>query len=360
MKIDADDLLITGLIVGGIIYAPFLAVYYGGKWIYSRTPWELKKKRELNEEIHLLEEKLGLYGRNNKALHYDPYYYKNKDWYREDYLNDLKKKVEKSYQSPDIIVATIQRIYRWSPENIAYEVILLVHKEYYDIPEHSMTVESFFTQTNSNVHKKGKPSRTKERYLTIKAETRAECGCYDDYFIARVPGKYKYNEIATSGNIKGVIKGFKKKYSKEKQDAGFSSWKSNINQSPDIILAIEETKGGIAYSIEYSGKCQVLMLANKNIYEIPPYRGTSAFFDSSNAETYFEGFYDFICRSSDLQGRLYTLTECGDMKNYFVVKIPGGFECREVGMENEKIKLFVENFKKNYKKEKEDANHSLC
>lgn len=39
------------------------------------------------------------------------------------------------------------------------------------------------------------------------------------------------------------------------------------------------------------------------------------------------------------------------------MKIPGGFECKEVCMENEKIKLFVENFKKDYKKD--DANHSL-
>lgn len=224
MKIDADDLLMTGLIVGRIICAPFLAVYYGCKWFYNHTPWELKKKKELDKEIHLLEEKLGLYGRNNRALHYDSYYYKNMDWYREDYLNDLEKKVEKSYQSPD------------------------------------------------------------------------------------------------------------------------------------IILAIKEIEGGIAYSIEYSGKCQVLMLANKNIYD--PHRGTSAFFDFSNAETYFKGFYNFIRCFSDLQGRLYTLTECGDMKNYFVVKIPGEFECREVSMENEKIKLFVENFKKNYKKE--GANHFLC
>ena len=216
MKIDLDDILIIVLIVGGIICTPFLAVYYGGKWLYNHTPWELKKKKELDKEIHLQEEKLGLYGRNNKALHYDPYCYKNKDWCMEDYLNDLKKKVKKSY--------------------------------------------------------------------------------------------------------------------------------------PDIILAIEETKGGIAYYIEYSGKCQVLMLANKNIYEIPSHRSITAFFDSSNAEMYFKVFHDFICSSCDLEGRLYTLTECGDMKNYFVVKIPGGFECKEVCMENEKIKLFVENFKKDYKK----------
>ena len=48
-----------------------------------------------------------------------------------------------------------------------------------------------------------------------------------------------------------------------------------ILSKSDIILAIKEIEGGIAYSIEYSGKCQVLMLANKNIYD--PHRGTSAF-----------------------------------------------------------------------------------
>lgn len=222
MKIDADDLLITGLIVGGIICAPFLAVYYGGKWIYSRTPWELKKKRELNEEIHLLEEKLGLYGRNNKALHYDPYYYKNKDWNRKGYLENLKKKLENNYKSPHIILVT------------------------------------------------------------------------------------------------------------------------------------QESEGGLG-CMGYSGDCQVLILAHQDYYTMP--QNEKHPFGRS-ASLYFRAFDRFHKNVPDTIARLRTLSECGDYEKYFVKLVPGKFKTREVCLENERIKLFIENFKKNYKKE--DANHSLC
>lgn len=132
-------------------------------------------------------------------------------------------------------------------------------------------------------------------------------------------------------------------------------------QSTDIILAIEETKGGIAYQIKYSGRCdKVLMLANKNIYKVPPHTGDPFILPllvSRNADKYFKHFYSNMRQMRDMQGRLLTFSKCERYEDYFVVEVPGTFEGWKVSMENEKIKLFVENFKKNYKKE--DSNHSL-
>ena len=97
MKVDKDDLFLGAIGIGIILCSPFILSFYAGKWIYGHTPWELKKKKELDKEIHLLEEKLGLYGRNNKVLHYDPLYFRNNLGDRKDYCKDLKKKLEKGY-----------------------------------------------------------------------------------------------------------------------------------------------------------------------------------------------------------------------------------------------------------------------
>lgn len=119
---------------------------------------------------------------------------------------------------------------------------------------------------------------------------------------------------------------------------------------PGIILATKE----ITYSLEYSGKCQVLMLVNKNIYKIPPH--------SQNADEYFKRFYneirrenadrrDYICLIyRKKQGRIRTLSECGRYEDYFVVEIPGEFKCTDVSFENKAIRQIVEHFKKRYMK----------
>ena len=121
-------------------------------------------------------------------------------------------------------------------------------------------------------------------------------------------------------------------------------------KSPGIILATKE----ITYSLEYSGKCQVLMLVNKNIYKVPPY--------SQNADEYFKRFYseirrenadrrDYICLIyRKTQGRLRTLSECGRYEDYFVVEIPGEFKCTDVSFKNKTIRQIVEHFKKRYMK----------
>lgn len=118
-------------------------------------------------------------------------------------------------------------------------------------------------------------------------------------------------------------------------------------QSPGIILATKET----TCSLEYSGKCQVLILANKNIYKIPPY--------SQNADEYFKRFYNEIrqenanrcdCVYRKKQGRLRTLFECRRYEDYFVVEILGAYECTDVSFENKAIRQIVKDFKRKYMK----------
>lgn len=115
-----------------------------------------KEEKELDKEIHLLEEKLGLYGRNNKVLHYDPLYFRNNLGDRKDYCKDLKKKLEKGYVSPPIIIAITYAppIHSFIPSNTIYDVVLLVHKDYYYIPKESERADTYFGQGKSNVHKK--------------------------------------------------------------------------------------------------------------------------------------------------------------------------------------------------------------
>ncbi len=76
MRIDKWDLFMCSLIGGLVICNPLIGVYYGVKWIINHTPSKIKNKEEQDLEIHKLEQKLGLIRRDNKALHYDPHYYK--------------------------------------------------------------------------------------------------------------------------------------------------------------------------------------------------------------------------------------------------------------------------------------------
>lgn len=215
MKVDKDDLFLGAIGIGIILCSPFILSFYAGKWIYGHTPWKLKKKKELDKEIHLLEEKLGLYGRNNKVLHYDPLYFRNNLGDRKDYCKDLKKKLEKGYVSPPIIIAITYAppIHSFIPSNTIYDVVLLVHKDYYYIPKESERADTYFGQGKSNVHKKGQLPKPQHRY--IHAQTRAECGHYENYYIVEVPGGYEYNEIQSSRVIREFIENFKNKYKKE-------------------------------------------------------------------------------------------------------------------------------------------------
>lgn len=125
-------------------------------------------------------------------------------------------------------------------------------------------------------------------------------------------------------------------------------------QSLDIILAIKEMQDRIGHSIRYRNSFQVLMLANRNIYEAPIHSHACESIISllsQDASAYFRNFHNFRRRAHNLKRRLRTLSECGRYEDYFVVTIPGKFEREKVGMKNEKIKLFVENFRKKYRKD---------
>ena len=137
MNIDKDDLYIYGLISGLIICSPFLGVYYGAKWIYNHTPQKAKEKKERDLKIHELEEKLGLTGRDNKALYYDPHYYRNRNKNRNDYLIDLKRKVDCNYNSPDIITVIVESTFDSSifDEDSECSTLIMVHKDYYNVSQ---------------------------------------------------------------------------------------------------------------------------------------------------------------------------------------------------------------------------------
>ena len=196
--------------------------------------------------------------------------------------------------------------------------------------------------------------KNREDILKIIRRVRVDEDKHDPYYCPRYspyvdsywdPDHWDFNDKEKSE--KYYIEDLKKQIKE-------GSYSCQSSGGTDIILAIKEFMGGPACCcpIKYSGRCQVIMLVNKNIYEIPPHTSES----SLNAKKYFKQFYDEII--FDAEKRLLTLSKCGRYEDYFVVELPGGFECRKVSMENEKIKLFVENFKKNYKKE--NANHSLC
>lgn len=132
---DTDDvkdnlwlfLLCVGVTVGGIIAAPFYIVYLIGKGVYYYLPSNIRKRKrdarqeqeekekeqQWDVEIEELEKKLRMNAENKFRIFYDKYYYKNPESRnRDEYLEDLKKKVAVNYVCPDIIVA----VERYDPE----------------------------------------------------------------------------------------------------------------------------------------------------------------------------------------------------------------------------------------------------
>ena len=221
MKIDKDDLYIYGLISGLIICSPFLGVYYGAKWIYSHTPQKVKEKKERDLKIHELEEKLGLIGRDNKALYYDPHrcaalfveseepgtlyydphYYRNRNENRNDYLVDLKRKVDCNYNSPDIITVIVESTFGYSSfdEDSECSTLIMVHEDYYNVPQKKNWRADIYFSFN-----------VLSSIFNILS-TLSECGKYSNYYVISVPGKYQRKEvICGTGKFAKVINDFKK------------------------------------------------------------------------------------------------------------------------------------------------------
>lgn len=283
--------LCTGFVLGGIIVAPFYGVYLIGKGIWHYLPQNVRerkrqeqerqeqeeRRRKQDEEICLLEERLGL-GKRKDAAFYDPYYYKNPKWgKRAEYLDDLKCKAAAGYVSPDIIIAVecydplyYEKLYwkqrekrivceqpwsgDWVDPMLDYDEVeetdsfadkkcyatLLVRENHYDMPEipliryrdavKDVCIGLQALQSEARQYVYGfesymkyfafHPSRMTEPHESYfrRLYTLAECGRYEDYFVVQVPGEFQFSDVeaGTDERLNEFIEDFKKKYMRTK------------------------------------------------------------------------------------------------------------------------------------------------
>lgn len=206
---DKEDFL---WIIGLILCSPFIALYYIVKWLYQLTPWQIWKWIKRNREIHRLEEALN--------FRYDPYYYKNSE---RSYLDDLREKQRSNYKAPDIIVATLEEA---AGKTLTFfdgscSVLLLVHKDSYDMADYvktgvqpilfsgdPWTAKAYF----DSLHDMWRHSCD----LVGRLSTLTECGNYEDYYVAFVPGEHQVSEVeaGTDERLNEFIEDFKRKYKK--------------------------------------------------------------------------------------------------------------------------------------------------
>ena len=78
--------------------------------LFSKRKQEKEELKNLEPEIKNLEITLGLYGRTNTEVYYDPLYERNRGRIydlkgRKEYLEDLKKRLRNKYKSPNVIKA---------------------------------------------------------------------------------------------------------------------------------------------------------------------------------------------------------------------------------------------------------------
>lgn len=208
MKINKEVLFDWSLIGGLVVCSPFIGIYYGIRYIYNHTPQKVKEKRKRDLEIHELEEKLGLIGRDNKALYYDPHYYKNQNENRNDYSVDLRRKVDDNYNSPDIITVIVESTFDSSifSENSECSTLIMVHEDYYNVPQKKNWRADIYFSLNVL-------SSTFNILSTL-----SECGKYSNYYVISVPGKYQRKEvICGTGKFAKFINKFKNSNKKTQQ-----------------------------------------------------------------------------------------------------------------------------------------------
>ena len=318
---DIDDIkenfemgaLYAGFVVGCIVIAPFFCVYLIGKGVYYYLPSSIRKrkmdtrqeqeekekKKQRDAEIEELEKKMGISDGNKFRIFYDKYYYKNpgdlKSRSRDEYLEDLKKKAAENYASPSVIVA----------------------------------VECYDPKYYENLYKASEPSELVNEYWD------------GDRLILY---KSKSSSTKTShAHKKGQL------------GSGQNKGKANAPVRKD---------------------CYVVLLVRKDDYQMPEeplirhketingtYIGNFAF--TNNASVYCNNFSSymnhFAFHPSQMTEpvksyfrRLYTLTECGDYDNYSIVQMPGEFQFSEVEAgTDERLNVFIEDFKRKYKKDDE-------
>lgn len=209
---DKDDLLMGSIIGGLIICSPLIGIYYGTKWVIENTPKRRKKKKEILQEICQLEILLN--------FSYDPYFYKRKERNSEAYLNSLRNKIKSSYKAPDIIIAIEHPCYL--VDNPESDVMLLLHKNYYNIPQNIYREKK--VPFKSNIFPQEATAYFKSDFRKCfsefpddydELETLSECGRYEDYYIIPIPGKFPYDEVLDgSDKVEMFIDDFKKKYKK--------------------------------------------------------------------------------------------------------------------------------------------------
>ena len=138
-------------------------------------------------------------------------------------------------------------------------------------------------------------------------------------------------------------------------------------KSPDLILMIEETKGGICAPMFGYGDCRVLLLLHKDCYNVQvrasvekdPLECVRINVEEPGellrADCYVEATYSRNRRMRHIINyaavRLQTLSECGNYQDYYVYAVPGNFQYSEVKAgTDEQLNKFIEDFKRKYKK----------
>ena len=302
--------LYAGFVVGGIVIAPFYGAYLIGKSVYYYLPSSIRKRKmevqqekdekekakQRDAEIEELEKKMGLSAENKFRIFYDKYYYKNpgnpKYRSRYEYLEDLRQKAAKNYVSPDMMVA----------------------------------VECYDPKYYEDLYKAGEPSEL-----------------VDEYWDGDRRILYKPKSLSA-------------KTSHAHKKGQFGSGQGKAKTSEPVRK-----------------DCYVVLLVRKDDYQVPEdalirhketisssYIGTFTFTNSASA--YFANFSSymnhFAFHPSQMTEpvrsyfrRLYTLTECGNYDNYFIVQVPGEFQFSEVEAgTDEQLNEFIEDFKRKYKK----------
>lgn len=196
--------------IGVIIGSPIIGICLLIKLIYELTPSKIRKRQNINKRREDRKQEIREW---ETSLNFrpDPYYINKIDYrsQRNEFLKAMYLDKLKNYKAPDMIMA-IKKEY-----NTCCNFILLLHKDYYNMPPETPKADTYFT---SFYH----PPCT---YLMDPAialpspgdlVTLTECGQYENYYAVEVPRESQQHEMMSS-NIEKIfefIVDVKKKYRK--------------------------------------------------------------------------------------------------------------------------------------------------
>lgn len=221
-KIDKDELVgnvvVGGVLAGLVLSIPFVMLADGVKKIYNRIPAVARKRERLNAEIRKLEKILGLEGRDETCVQYDPYFYRNFSRDRLHYYYALKNKAERGYKSPDIVLAMKRKmpeikfpemetlICRANSGPSKYIVYLMADKGIYNIPDEA--VQKVLKEDLGM-------ELVDDDFKSLGLATLSECGRPGDYFIMSAPGEFLYEYVSYKNEtIKKLIEDFRQRIQK--------------------------------------------------------------------------------------------------------------------------------------------------